>query len=92
MGNGIDWKIGVIDTIIGYETLTDGNNPNMSRSYGLTIEPITHTGILGTYRFKDTISLRRVLRTHMERPLTSELVESRRRPGRIGKPTPAHWR
>ncbi len=56
VGNGIDWKIGVTDAIIGYETLTAGANPNMSRSYGLTIEPFTQTGILGTYRFSDAIS------------------------------------
>ncbi len=56
VGNGIDWKIGVFDGIIGYETLEDGNNPNMTRSYGFTIEPTTQTGLLGTYRFCDAIS------------------------------------
>jgi len=56
VGNGIDWKMGVFDGIIGYETLEDGNNPNMSRSYGFTIEPTTLTGLLGTYRFTDAIS------------------------------------
>lgn len=56
VGNGIDWKIGVFDCIVGYETLESGNNPNMTRSYGFTIEPTTHTGLLGTYRFSDAIS------------------------------------
>ncbi len=56
VGNGIDWKIGVFDTIVGYETLESGNNPNMTRSYGFTMEPYTHTGLLGTYRFSDSIS------------------------------------
>jgi hypothetical protein len=56
VGNGIDWKLGVMDGIIGYETLEDGNNPNMTRSYGYTIEPTTQTGLLATYRFTDVIS------------------------------------
>ncbi len=56
VGNGIDWKMGVMDGIIGYESLTDGANPNMTRSYGYTIEPTTQTGLLGTYRFCDAIS------------------------------------
>lgn len=56
VGNGIDWKVGVFDTIIGYESLESGNNPNMTRSYGFTIEPTTHTGLLGSYRLNDTVS------------------------------------
>lgn len=56
VGNGIDWKIGVFDGIIGYETLESGNNPNMTRSYGFTIEPTTQTGVLATYRFCDVVS------------------------------------
>jgi hypothetical protein len=57
VGNGIDWKFGVFDTIIGYESLESGNNPNYTRSYGHYIEPTTHTGALGTYRFNDIISI-----------------------------------
>jgi hypothetical protein len=57
VGNGIDWKFGVFDTIIGYESLESGNNPNYTRSYGHTIEPQTHTGVLGTYRFNDIFSM-----------------------------------
>lgn len=56
LGNGIDWKIGVFDTIIGYESSNAGDNPNYTRSWGYTIEPTQHTGILGTYRFSDTIA------------------------------------
>jgi hypothetical protein len=56
IGNGLDWKIGVFDTVVGYETLESGNNPNYTRSYGFTIEPTTHTGILGTYRVNDMIA------------------------------------
>lgn len=57
VGNGIDWKIGVFDTILGYETLESGNNPNMTRSYGFTLEPTTQTGLLGTYRFTESIAV-----------------------------------
>jgi hypothetical protein len=56
VGNGIDFKVGVFDTILGYEVFESGNNPNYSRSYGYTIEPQTHTGILGTYQFTEVIS------------------------------------
>jgi hypothetical protein len=57
VGNGIDWKMGVFDTIIGYESSESPNNPNYTRSYGYSIEPTTHTGLLGTYRFCDEISM-----------------------------------
>jgi hypothetical protein len=56
VGNGLDFKVGVFDTVVGYETLESGNNPNFTRSYGFTIEPTTHTGVLGTYRFNDVVS------------------------------------
>lgn len=57
VGNGIDWKVGVFDTILGYETLESGNNPNMTRSYGFTLEPTTQTGLLATYRFTESIAV-----------------------------------
>jgi len=57
VGNGIDWKIGVFDTIIGYESSSSPNNPNYTRSYGYTIEPTTHTGLLGTYRVCEEFSV-----------------------------------
>jgi len=56
VGNGLDFKIGVFDTIIGYEVFESGSNPNATRSYGYTIEPTTHTGILASYKFSDLIS------------------------------------
>lgn len=56
VGNGIDWKIGVFDTIIGYEASNAGDNPNYTRSWGYSIEPTQHTGILATYRFTENIS------------------------------------
>lgn len=56
IGNGIDWKIGVFDTIVGYESSNAGDNPNYTRSWGYSIEPTQHTGILGTYRFCDAVA------------------------------------
>jgi hypothetical protein len=55
--NGIDWKIGVFDSIIGYESVESPSNPNFTRSYGHSIEPQTHTGILASYRFNELISI-----------------------------------
>lgn len=57
IGNGIDWKIGVFDTIIGYESFSSPNNPNYSHSYGFGVEPTQHTGILGTYQVNDVLSI-----------------------------------
>lgn len=57
VGNGLDWKIGVFDTVIGYESLSSPNNPNYTHSYGFTIEPTTHTGILATYKVNDMINI-----------------------------------
>jgi opacity protein-like surface antigen len=56
VGNGLDWKIGAFDSIIGYESFESGNNPNYTRSWGYTLEPTTHTGILASYRFCDHLS------------------------------------
>ncbi len=57
VGNGIDWKIGVFDTIIGYEVTDAGSNPNYTRSWGYAVEPTEHTGILGTYKINDEWSV-----------------------------------
>jgi hypothetical protein len=56
VGNGIDWKIGVFDSVVGYESVESPNNPNYTRSYGHSIEPQTHTGILASYRVNDMFS------------------------------------
>jgi hypothetical protein len=56
-GNGIDWKLGVFDTILGYEVLGSPNNPNFTRSYGFTIEPTTHTGLQASYKVCDALSV-----------------------------------
>ena len=57
VGNGIDWKVGVFDTIIGYESTSDPLDPNYTRSYGYSIEPTTHTGVLATYKVNDMITV-----------------------------------
>lgn len=57
VGNGLDLKMGVFDTIIGYESVASPNNPNFTRSYGQTIEPQTHTGLLASYRINDMLSV-----------------------------------
>ena len=57
VGNGLDLKVGTFDTIIGYEVANAGSNPNYSRSYGYTIEPTQHTGVLGSYQVNKTIGL-----------------------------------
>jgi len=57
VGNGLDFKVGVFDTIIGYETFDAGNNPNYTRSWGFTIEPTTHTGVLMSYQVSSAVSL-----------------------------------
>jgi hypothetical protein len=48
--------MGVFDSIIGYESIEAGNDPNYTRSYGHSIEPQTHTGVLASYRFCDAFS------------------------------------
>lgn len=57
VGNGIDWKVGVFDTIIGYESTSDPLDPNYTRSYGYSIEPTTHTGVLATYKVNDMLTV-----------------------------------
>jgi hypothetical protein len=57
VGNGIDWKVGVFDTIIGYESTSSPLNPNFTRSYGYSMEPTTHTGILASYKVGDVLTL-----------------------------------
>jgi len=57
VGNGIDWKLGVFDTIIGYESTSSPLNPNYTHSYGYTMEPTTETGLLATYKFCDALSI-----------------------------------
>jgi hypothetical protein len=55
VGNGLDFKIGQFYPIIGYEVFDSYANPNFSRSFGFALEPLSHTGVLATYQFSDTV-------------------------------------
>jgi predicted porin len=57
VGNGLDLKLGVWDTIIGYEFFESGSNPNYSRSYGYALEPTHHTGLLASYKLTEMFSV-----------------------------------
>jgi len=57
VGNGLDFKLGVWDTLVGYEFFEAGANPNYSRSFGYGLEPTHHTGLLVSYKINDMLSL-----------------------------------
>jgi hypothetical protein len=57
VGNGLDFKLGVFDTLVGYEYFESGSNPNYSRSYGYFIEPTHHTGLLASYNVTDGVAI-----------------------------------
>lgn len=56
VGNGIDFKIGQFDPIVGYEVTDSYANPNFSRSFGFNnLEPFGHTGILASYQASEIL-------------------------------------
>ena len=57
VGNGLDFKVGQIDAIIGYEVLDSYANPNFSRSLGFNLEPFSHTGMTASYQVTDWLGL-----------------------------------
>ena len=57
VGNGIDWKFGIQDDVIGYESNSGYLNPNYTHSYGYGIEPTTLVGLIGTYKIIDAITV-----------------------------------
>jgi len=58
IGNGLDLRIGRMNTLIGYEVIESPLNPNFSRSWLFGFgEPFTTTGIRGSYEFNDMVSL-----------------------------------
>jgi hypothetical protein len=57
VGNGVEWKLGVFDTLIGYEVFPSKDNPNYSRSYAYFIEPFAQTGAAANYAFNDTVAV-----------------------------------
>lgn len=56
VGNGIDWKIGQFNTVIGYESFDSASNPNYTRSWAWAVEPTTHTGVLASYTVNSALS------------------------------------
>ena len=57
VGNGLEFKVGVWDTILGYEVFETPLNPNFTKSYAYTVEPATFTGIQATYNINEFISV-----------------------------------
>jgi hypothetical protein len=57
IGNGLDWKIGVFDSPLGYEVFDTGSNPNYTHSWGYFLEPTELTGLQGTYKVNDEWSV-----------------------------------
>ncbi len=56
VGNGIDFKVGQFDPIVGYEVTDSYANPNFSRSLAFNnLEPFGHQGVLATYQFNDVL-------------------------------------
>ncbi len=56
-GNGVDLTVGLFDTIVGYEVEASGANPNVNRSYGYGLEPLTHTGLLASTSLTDSVNV-----------------------------------
>ena len=57
LGNGLDFKIGVYDNPLRYESFESFRNPNYSRSYGYLLEPNAFTGVNISYRFTDWFTM-----------------------------------
>jgi hypothetical protein len=57
VGNGLDFKLGQWDNLLGYESTDGYKNPNWTRSYGYTIEPTEHIGLLAAYQFNPSVNL-----------------------------------
>jgi len=57
IGNGIDFKIGVFDSPLGYEVFDSGSNPNYTHSWGYYLEPTELTGLQASYKVCDALSL-----------------------------------
>ena len=70
-GNGLDLKMGVFDSIIGYESHDSGSNPNYTRSYATTLEPHTHTGLLATYQVFDSLGIAAGIANTLTPPINS---------------------
>lgn len=51
LGNGLDFRFGAFESIIGFEALETYENPNFSRSYGAYLEHGQSVGGLASYTF-----------------------------------------
>ncbi len=57
VGNGLDLRMGRMNTLIGYEVIESPYNPNFSRSWLFGFgQPFTTTGVRGAYDFTDQVS------------------------------------
>src|ERR1700740_1030534 len=57
LGNGVEFKVGVWDTILGYEVFETPLNPNFTKSWAYTVEPATFTGVQANYNINEFISV-----------------------------------
>jgi len=80
VGNGLTVKVGTFNTIIGYEGNNSADNPNYSRSWGYTLGPFQHEGVVATYKIVDGVSLTAGIANRQDTGLQSVAV---RTPGRI---------
>jgi len=51
----LDLRIGAFDSPLGYESLDRPLNPHYTHSWGFTIEPTAHTGVMGMYPGVDAL-------------------------------------
>ena len=56
VGNGLDFRVGVFDGLLGYESHDAGLNPNYTRSYGTSLSPHSQTGVQVSYEFSSWLS------------------------------------
>jgi hypothetical protein len=56
VGTGLGFKVGRFDGVLGYESTDSFKNPNYTRSYGYTMEPTEHTGVLAHYNFTEWLA------------------------------------
>jgi hypothetical protein len=78
VGNGLDLKVGVFDTIIGYEVFNSHANPNFSRSFGWQLEPTQHTGLLASYQVNDWLSVSAGVANTYAPPIAARTAKSAR--------------
>jgi hypothetical protein len=57
VGNGLDFKLGTFDSILGYEVYNSVSDPNYTRSWAWTFEPTQMTGLLTSYQITKEIGI-----------------------------------